>query len=110
MKLPNGHRAQIGDKLEEYCLNKNHPRGQHKARVFEAALSITLENASILENALREVAATSEEASFIGENKYGKSYVLKFSLRVQDREGAVLSAWIVRNGEDFPRLTKCYML
>ncbi len=42
MKLPNGERAVVDIiKLQDYCLNPAHPRGQHKARVFAAALGLT---------------------------------------------------------------------
>jgi hypothetical protein len=34
MKLPNGHRAELGDKLERYCLNPHHYSGKHKAEAF----------------------------------------------------------------------------
>jgi hypothetical protein len=35
MKLPNGDRAIVDlEKLRAYCLNPQHPRGRHKARVF----------------------------------------------------------------------------
>ena len=35
MRLPNGERAVIDiRKLQEYCLNSQHPRGRNKARVF----------------------------------------------------------------------------
>ncbi|MGC1308670.1 MAG: DUF6883 domain-containing protein [Phormidesmis sp.] len=43
MKLPNGHHAYIGDKLERYCLNTRHSQGKHKAALFCNRLGITLE-------------------------------------------------------------------
>ena len=49
MKLPNGERADLGSKLEDYSLNPFHRHGQHKARVFESALGITLANAELME-------------------------------------------------------------
>lgn len=48
MGLPNGHRAELGTKLEDYVLNPAHGEGRHKARVFESALGITLTNADLL--------------------------------------------------------------
>ncbi len=44
MKLPNGENAQLGDKLERYSLNLQHPKGQNKAILFRQRLGITLEN------------------------------------------------------------------
>ena len=52
MKLPNGERAKLGAKLEEYSLNPRHRLGQHKARIFETALGINLANREILAAAL----------------------------------------------------------
>ena len=41
MKLPNGERVELGDKLERYCLNFEHPKGKHKALLFQKRLGIT---------------------------------------------------------------------
>ena len=38
MRLPNGDRAVVDvRKVRDYCLSAEHPRGQHKARVFKRA-------------------------------------------------------------------------
>lgn len=52
MKMPDGDAA-IADRqrLTGYCLNPEHPRGKHKARVF-ATLGFTAENADALRAAL----------------------------------------------------------
>jgi hypothetical protein len=40
MKMPGGHAAIVDrQKLTEYCLNPEHPRGKHKARVFAVPAS-----------------------------------------------------------------------
>lgn len=42
MKLPNAEYAIVDkDKIENYCLNLEHPRGKHKARVFIRTLGLT---------------------------------------------------------------------
>jgi hypothetical protein len=41
---------------------------------------------------------------------YGRRYIVDFELAWNDRRGAVRSAWIIRRGEEFPRLTTCYVL
>lgn len=110
MKLPNGHRADLDLKLEEYSLNPFHREGRHKARVFKSALAITLENKEVLEEAVRHVAEHSWDAIDRGDNGFGRTYVLKFSLTTDQGTAIVLSGWIVRHGEDFPRLTTCYIL
>jgi hypothetical protein len=48
MRLPNGNRADLGTKLEDYVLNPRHREGRHKARVFESALGLTLANVDVL--------------------------------------------------------------
>ena len=37
-------------------------------------------------------------------------YVLDFSMSGPAGEAQIRSTWIVRTGEDFPRLTSCYVL
>lgn len=56
MKLPNGDRAELGNKIEDYCLNPNHLKGQHKAKLFDNHLGITCNNAEILKSAIRQAA------------------------------------------------------
>ena len=41
MKLPNAELAIIDEeKIRDYCLSMDHPRGKHKARVFQSALGL----------------------------------------------------------------------
>jgi hypothetical protein len=62
-KLPHGERTVIEiEKLPEYSLNPMHPRGKHKARVFQAALGLTLADADWLRERLLQ-AAREREAS-----------------------------------------------
>ncbi|MHB8522946.1 MAG: DUF6883 domain-containing protein [Limisphaerales bacterium] len=110
MRLPNGRRADLGTKLEAYSLNPSHRHGQHKARVFESVLGITLANRGVLAKALREAAARSDDATAEGDNGFGEVYVLRFELATEKRTATVFSAWIVRHGEGFPRLTTCFIV
>jgi hypothetical protein len=110
MKLPKGQRAWLGDKLQDYVLNQHHRRGRHKARVFESTLGITRENQHILANALREVAANSADAIFTGNVGFGATFELRFPLTARKGTATVLSAWIIRDGEDFPRLVTCFIV
>lgn len=96
MKLPNGERAIVEiRKLVEYCLNSQHPRGRNKARVF-AAVGIA--------------AANTADAQTGIVNPYGHHYIVDFDFAHQDRTVRIRSTWIVRSGEDLPRLTSCYVL
>lgn len=110
MKLPNPERAIVDmAKLRGYCLNENHRRGRHKARVFAAALGLTAENAELLQEALL-IAARTYEATPTEAIEYGQLYMLDFLMSGSTGEAMVRSGWIVRTGEDFPRLTSCFVL
>jgi len=56
--MPSGDAAIVDvQKLTDYCLNREHDRGKHKARVF-AKLGFTVESAEELRAALLNAAAT----------------------------------------------------
>lgn len=110
MKLPNSDRAVVDiAKLRGYCLNPKHRRGQHKARVFEAALGLTADDAEFLRDVLLE-AVQRYEARPTEAIEYGQLYVLDFPVQGPRGEAMIRSGWIIRQGEDFPRLTSCYVL
>ncbi|HEX5416129.1 MAG TPA: hypothetical protein VFZ25_10715 [Chloroflexota bacterium] len=110
MALPNAERA-IADleKLRDYCLNPDHPRGRHKARVFEAVLGFTSAHALEL-RAMLLIGARSGDAVPAEHDQYGQRYVVDFAASGRNRAVIIRSAWIVRSGEDFPRLTSCFIL
>ena len=110
MRLPNGNRADLGTKLEDYTLNMLHREGRHKARVFESVLGITAGNADVLRRALLDAAAASDQVEALGDSGFGNTYALRFPLSTAKGTGTVLSVWIVRHGEDFPRLATCYIV
>ncbi len=109
MKLPKGDHAIVDiRKLLEYCLNPHHPRGRNKARVF-ASLGIREADAEELRTAL--VAAASGTAAQPGvADMYGQRYTIDLNLFRQGRAVRIRSTWIVRIGDDLPRLTSCYVL
>jgi hypothetical protein len=110
VKLPNGDRAFVDiRKLAEYSLNPGHLRGRHKARVFAAALGLTADDAQELRQLLLASAAA-VDAEFDSSDEYGDRYVLDFDVARGSWTARVRSAWIVRRGESFPRLTSCYVL
>jgi hypothetical protein len=110
VKLPNAERAVVDiDKLRNYCLNPEHRRGCHKARVFAASLGITQDHAEDLLRALL-AAALNHEATPLEHDEYGRRYVIDFMANGPSGQAMVRSSWIIRRGEDFPRLTSCYVL
>jgi undecaprenyl pyrophosphate synthase len=109
MKLPNPEQAIIeSQKLSGYCLNPEHPDGQHKARVFQSVLGLKQENEEELRNALKE-ALKNYNADFERENSYGKKYIIDFSMNRGDKQAIIRSVWIVRFEENCPRLVTCYI-
>jgi hypothetical protein len=110
MKLPNADRAFVDiAKLSEYSLNAEHKEGKHKARVFAAALNLELDDATWLRELLLRV-ARNEECRLGRKTEYGQRYLIDFDLAHEQRSARVRSVWIIRRGEDFPRLVTCYVL
>lgn len=109
MRLPGGDRAIVDRmKLVEYCLNPEHPRGKHKARVFATALGFTAENADELQAALLTAAAT-EDAKPTFSDRCGARYMIDFEISNRRGTAVVKSLWILPHGQQSPRLTSCYV-
>ncbi len=108
MKIPGGERAVVDiAKLRDYCLNEQHARGRHKARVFASVLGLTAADADVLRQALLTAGL---EGALEGErDDYGQRYVVDLEVRGPRGRAKVRSSWIVLHGEDFPRLTSCYV-
>lgn len=109
MLLPNGERAIVDiRKLRDYCLNQDSPRGSRKARVFAAALGLTVVDAPKLREKLLEVARNGEVQ--LGElDMYGQRYTIDFEMETEVGKAVVRSGWIILRDEDAPRLTTCYV-
>jgi hypothetical protein len=113
MKLPDAERAFVDiAKLRDYCLNPNHPEGKHKARVFLEKLGLTKNDAVRLRTAILE-AILEADATEQRPTGYGRRFVVDFELSVPEGKfilstALVRTAWIIRNDEDFPRLTTCF--
>jgi len=110
MKLPGGENAVVEiAKLRDYCLDPSHPRGRHKSRIFLAVLGLAQADAEFLRQELLRAAraATAIEGDA---DEYGERYIVDFELTRNDRRAEIRSAWIIRRGEGFPRLTSCYVL
>lgn len=110
MKLPNCEKVIVEiEKLRDYCLNPDHPRGGGKARVFLAALGLTRKDAEVLRQALLNAAV--EEDAVIGElDKYGQRYLIDFKMTTVVGTCTIRSCWILLDSEAVPRLTTCYVM
>jgi hypothetical protein len=108
MKLPHPERAVVEvEKLRDYSLNPEHEEGKHKARVFASSLGLAQADAEWLRE--RMLAAAFEEATESGRSRFGVHYMVDSELERRGRTVTVRSGWIVRQDEDFPRLTTCFV-
>lgn len=109
-KLPNSHKAIVSiEKFTEYCLNPEHKTGKHKAYVFKSVLGLTIDDAQFLQHIVQQIVVT-HDAVYESSNTYGERYVIDFELTTDVGTAIIRTAWIIRNDEDFPRLTSCYVL
>jgi len=95
--------------LEQAMDVTEHPRGQHKACLFKSALGWTAESAEKIRRRLLE-AVLREDALFLDADDYGQRYALDFPVQDLGGVATVRSLWMIRAGEDFPRLVTCYVL
>lgn len=109
MKLPNAERAVIDvEKLRDYCLNPTHEKGKNKARVFRSALGLTQQDAELLRQMiLAEILVA--EAQTRPATQFGDRYTVEFEVEGLKSTVTIRTSWIVRNDEDIPRLTSCYI-
>ncbi|MEO8435260.1 MAG: DUF6883 domain-containing protein [Pyrinomonadaceae bacterium] len=109
MQLPNCDKAVVEiEKLRNYSLNPNHPVGKHKARVFKAALGITLKEAQWLRDRALEIAVRNDAKSATA-SVFGEKYVIDCVIKYEEKSAVVRFCWIIEFDTDFPRLTSCYV-
>ena len=110
MRVPNAELAVVDlRKLTEYCLSTTHAVGKNKAKVFRSALGVTSADAETLRDWLLE-AVVGQDASLDRIDEFGERYGLDFEATTATGSAIIRSGWIVRAGEDFPRLTTCFVL
>ncbi len=81
MIVPNSEKAVVDiRKLTDYCLNSEHEIGQHKARVFESSLDLTVEYAEELKETLLD-AVKINEAQPGKFDKFGQRYTVDFEIK-----------------------------
>jgi len=96
-------------KLKNYCLSKSHPRGRHKAKVFQNAIGFEAKDADKLKLLLHN-AINNLDAMFLFQDKFGKRYQIDFEVKNKNEFAKVRSLWIARNEDNHPRLITCYIL
>lgn len=96
-------------KLEDYCLDTEHPRGRHKARVFREALGIGRAEAAWLREALL-AQLRDTEAEVFATDAFGTRWRVDLLVTRQNRRAMVRTVWIIRAGEYHPRFVTCWVL
>jgi hypothetical protein len=96
-------------KLADYCLNPDHARGRHKARVFREALGIDRRDAAWLREVLL-TAVREEAAAELPSDIFGTRWRVDVPVRRQERRAVIRTVWIVRSGEGVPRFVTCWVL
>jgi hypothetical protein len=110
MVLPNADRAFVDiAKLRDYCLNPDHDEGKHKARVFRATLGLTVDDADKLRDLILSRALTTA-ATENTPTDHGQRFVVDFHVEGSRDSVMIRTSWIIRQNEDFPRLTSCYVI
>lgn len=108
MKLPEAERARIEPaKVRDYLLSREHPVGRFKAVFFES-LGYSADAWQRLEADLR-VLAVGGEATLGDQTKYGQKYEVHGTLTgASGRSASVVTAWIVRWGEEAPSFVTAF--
>jgi len=109
-RLPHGALAIVEiRKIEDYCLNPSHPRGSHKARVFQDVLGLTRKDAVWLRDALL-AAAESADATLLSSDVWGDQWRMDVQMTRQGRTVVVRSIWMVRAREFRPRFVSGWVI
>lgn len=110
MLLPDAQHAEVDiRKLSDYCLDEEHPVGRHKARVFRAALGITVRDAEWFRAQILQM-ITDAEAVPSKADQHGKRYEADITIVRQGLRAVVRTAWIVAPGGNVPRFISCRVL
>ena len=106
--LPHYEKAIIPiEKFTEYALNAD--RDPNKTFAFKSALGYTENNVGDLVNNINSNISNFNAVSK-GNNGFGEVYECVMSLKGANGKTAnILTSWIIRNNEDFPRLTNAYV-
>lgn len=106
--LRNADRAIIDErKVRDYLLNPLHARGGHKARMFAAALGYQrFDHVRLIEQIRAGILR--HEAVLIDAVPYGERLRVEIPIVGPTGSATVRTLWIIRTGEDVPRLTSAY--
>lgn len=94
-------------KVRDYLLSPSHPVGRFKARYF-GSIGFSPEAWSVFVEALQRLAAEGD-AEVVEQSEYGQKYLVRGRIGGSGaRQAEVDSVWIIRAGDDTPRLVTVY--
>lgn len=107
MKIPEHERAVIPpEKVQAYLLSSAHIVGRHKAAFF-SRLGYTQTGWRTLERDLRRTLTL--DTARVTASRYGTKYEIRSRITGPNSQTAdIVTIWIVRKGEDFPRFVTAY--
>ena len=109
MNLPYANHVIIdNEKIKGYCLNPEHPRGKHKARVFKDSLGLTSKNTESLIAKIRNGISKAECKKGVLD-EYGQRYTVDIEIENNFKKAVIRTSWIIKRNETRPRLTTCYV-
>jgi hypothetical protein len=109
MLLSNYENAVLAvEKLEEYCLNEQHPIGKHKAKLFKIMLGITHKESEWLSIEIKQKLLTCD-AVLLETDEFGIRYRVDMEIVNDNKRAIIRTGWIILWNEDFPRFTTCYI-
>jgi hypothetical protein len=108
--LPNSEQTVLDiRKIEDYCLNSEHPRGRHKARLFRESIGLARNDSAWLRLELLGAVRTAD-AILLGADQFGARWRVDVVVSRHGRSAMVRTIWIVRTGEDVPRFVTCWVM
>jgi hypothetical protein len=109
-RLPNSETAILDiRKLANYCLDPQHPRGRHKARLFRESLGVSQNDSSWLRGVLLG-ALQNAEAVELASDVFGTRWRVDIAVSRQGKKVVIRTIWIIRSGEVAPRFVTCWVL
>ena len=96
--LPNSEQAILDiRKIEEYCLNSEHPRGRHKARLFRELIGLSRADSAWLRLTLLAAVRTADAVQLDGD-RFGNRWRVDVLVSRHGRSAVIRTVWIVRRG------------
>ncbi|WP_371316086.1 DUF6883 domain-containing protein [Enterobacter sp. ENT03] len=96
-------------KLSTYSLDVTHPKGGHKARVFQSALGYNTTNSDVLGNRVQEGILTAP-ANVLDATQHGQRMAVDMPLLGANGETVILrSGWIYEPDAVVPRMTTIFV-